>query len=140
MKLLRTLLLVLCLALLLSSCGGISGEDAIKRAKQNASGIQSGPRMYSTSSSREVEFWPNTPNSITQTYTTGGGYFLTPADSQGVITLTTSLSPYPLGSGWLVTFQSSWSNRSHRWQFHVGDDSKAEFMFEDGDKLPDLPS
>jgi hypothetical protein len=57
------------------------------------------------------------------------------------MTLTTSLAPYIFGSGWAVTFSSTWESgrASHSWLFHVSDDRKVDFIREEGDELPDMP-
>jgi hypothetical protein len=142
-------LALVCLALLLAGCGGISQSEAIKIAKQAAGKLSSPPHVYreyvyspAYSDTADLRLWPDELGSNHSQYNVCGAEPVEPemkATCTHPITLTTSLTT---NSGQDVTFIISWPATrllEHSWLFHVSDDGKADFIKEEGDKLPQMP-
>lgn len=125
-----------------TSCGSVSDVDAIKLAKQAAAKISNHPFLFGDNGrlgdkSGLIEGWPDQQGSI---LTQGGGS--TYGFSVGVTLTTQAVSS---GSGWDITFEEQWNTPDvsgrlpqHSWLFHVSDDSKANFIKEQGDPLPQM--
>lgn len=140
MKTAKLALSLICLALLLASCGGMNDADAIKIAKQAAMKSQSPPRIYSNGGIELIRYWPDQAESSQGHYNICGDTDPSiDASCTQPMTLTTSLAS---SSGYDVTFTISWPGKppqQHSWLFHVSDDGKANFVKEEGDKLPEMP-
>lgn len=151
MKSVKLLLTLICSALLLAGCGGISESDAIKLAKQAAANLPSPPRLYggyvtdaAHNDTSMLRYWPDTPATKAGQFSSCGNppANYSEGDCTSPMTMTTAVTSDSSGDGMLVSFTIGWQfsgNHQHSWLFHVNNDGKADFIKEEGDQLPQMP-